>query len=470
MSASQKVIVLADARSGLIRSYWNDYDRTYVQGTFSLVGVNDLLTATHVVYDPAKGGWADRFEFFFGLETDQNGNHLSATYTLELGDDFHWSVNGWPDQVYSEGADNLLTSYESSYDVALIGLSLAVGETLGHYGLSAGYNQDLFQAYSIGYTDGVLQQQYADVYTSYFGGETYDSLYKVMGPGSSGGPLLVDDYVIGVKSSGGDDGSTWTDFGFLWDQLTEVMNDNDSLLGTDAADPPTDDSSDSKNDNPDSKDETPSFDGKDSRSFVGTDGIDQHFLDIAGEFSQITIQSSNQTPFSSQWQLTDHADADKVYTFSDIERLVLDEQYVALDLAWTQSAGATLALTNAAFGALPDDATLGYWIAEGDKLLKTSDSKDGTSTTPDTLTNDLAELMLDYYAPAGISDDALVSLLYQNLTGEAPTHQIVSSFTTLIDNGLYTQAGMVVFAAEHELNTDQYTELIGQGVTYDYWG
>lgn len=466
---------MADARTGLIRSYWDGYDRTYSQGTFSIVGKNDLLTATHVVYDPEKGGWADRFEFFFGLETDLNGNHISVSYTLELGDNFRWSVTGWPDQVYSDDDNDLLTSYESSYDVALIGLNIAVGETLGHYGLSADYNQSSFRAYSIGYTGGVLQQQFAKVHSGFYGGETYDTLYKVMGPGSSGGPLLVDNNVIGVKSAGGDSGSTWADFGFLWDQLTEAMSENDSLLSDTSTDTPTDDSSDSKNDNSDSKDDTPTTDGKNPTSFVGTDGIDLQYLDIAGEFSQVTIESSTQTSVSSKWQLTDHADADKVYNFSDIERLRLDEQHVALDLALTQSAGASLALTHAAFGALPDDATLGYWIAQADNLLQASDSKsgpilNGPAPLPDTLTRDLAGLMLDYYAPAGISNAALVAHLYKNVTGEAATGEIVKTFTTQMDEGLYSQAGMVVFAAEHELNTDQYTDLIGQGVTYDYWG
>jgi V8-like Glu-specific endopeptidase len=37
-------------------------------GTFSLVGRNDILTATHVVFNPELGGLATKLEFYLGAD------------------------------------------------------------------------------------------------------------------------------------------------------------------------------------------------------------------------------------------------------------------------------------------------------------------------------------------------------------------------------------------------------------------
>ena len=54
-------------------------------------------------------------------------------------------------------------------------------------------------------------------------------LYTIMwAAGSSGGPLLIENYVIGVRSTG----ARWADVGLLYDDLVYEMDSNNSLLST----------------------------------------------------------------------------------------------------------------------------------------------------------------------------------------------------------------------------------------------
>jgi hypothetical protein len=75
--------------------------------------------------------------------------------------------------------------------------------------------------------------------------------------------------------------------------------------------------------------------------------------------------------------------------------------------------------------------------------------------------------MLDYYLPPqGIGTDSLVDLLYTNVVGSAPSESVRQSFVGLVESGSYSQAGLLSLAAESELNTDRYIDLIGSGLEY----
>ena len=220
------------AQSGIIFVTWKD--GTSTQGSCSVVGRNDILTAGHVIYNPDRGGWADRFSFYFGADYNNQTDRFDSrnwVYSLESGS-FRWSSWAWPESLYSDSDNSTMRPSESQYDVALIGVSVAIGDVTGWLGIDP--NRDYTQtARSIGYPNngtGMMTDTFLATRSSYWG--IYESSSEVMGPGGSGGPLVTsDNYLIGVLSSGGSSGDNWADVGFLWNQLYPKLSDNDSLLG-----------------------------------------------------------------------------------------------------------------------------------------------------------------------------------------------------------------------------------------------
>lgn len=200
------------------------------RGSFSLIGRNDILTAAHVVYSPDNGGWATTMEFHFGANVDANGVVLSSHYSLTS--NFSWEAVGWIDGAFTDADNDSMLWSETAYDIAVVGLSEAVGDSWGWLGASAGYNYSVSNLTSLGYPSGEygLNEDFLSVtYNPTY--NIYQTFYDVQGPGSSGGPLLVGDTVIGVKSSGGDNSSNWANLNQVWDRLVEVLAENDSLLG-----------------------------------------------------------------------------------------------------------------------------------------------------------------------------------------------------------------------------------------------
>lgn len=203
-------------------------DGTSSRGTCTLVGRNDILTATHVVYSPDNGGWAVDYDFYFGADyNDITGNFEDYGYS-------YFPTNGttttyaWPDQAFTDSNTETMIQSETQYDIALIGLSTPIGDTLGWLGLDAGYNGSN-SAKAVGYpvgATGMMEETVSVQKSSYY--NLYESNYNVMGAGSSGGPLLIGNYVIGVKSTG----CWWEDIGFLYSYLTDYMDENNSLLSS----------------------------------------------------------------------------------------------------------------------------------------------------------------------------------------------------------------------------------------------
>ncbi len=212
-------------------------DGTRVAGTGALVGRNDILTATHVLYDPTRGGWASEIGIAVGVDYNSTTGRYESRSLVDL-QNFTWKVQGWPAQTFADGDNSTLTWSESRYDVALIGLDQAIGDQVGWFGLAPGYDSPQW-AYQIGYpsnSSGMMLSQawiepsrFYSVYNAYA-----SSGSDIMGPGSSGGPLFVYEngspYIIGVKSSGSATASTWADIGFLYQPLLAYIADNDTLL------------------------------------------------------------------------------------------------------------------------------------------------------------------------------------------------------------------------------------------------
>lgn len=227
------------SRIGIIQTEWPD--GTYSIGTFSIVGRNDLLTATHVVYDPSSGGWAVGFDFY--LAADYNfvlDRFESDGITLRYSD---FTLLAYPELVFVDGDDETLTMEESQYDVAIIGLDWAVGEEFGWITLTPGAegtSEDAaFAAFAVGYpTDGTGMMQDTVNVSALRGVDVYESDQASLKPGSSGGPLLkatdgsaASTSVIGVMSSRDAYSSLWADLDSTYDELLHEMAQNNELLG-----------------------------------------------------------------------------------------------------------------------------------------------------------------------------------------------------------------------------------------------
>ena len=215
---------------GLIQVQWPD--RSWGIGTAAVIGVNDILTAAHVVYSPDNGGWASKIEFYFGADYNSaTGYFDNDGYVLDSG--FGWEIKAYTANVFADGDNNTLTSAESQYDVAIIGVSVDVGNQTGWFGINP--DRDYTQSVNAtGYPAGStgMMTEIVTVNSSPWWG-VYQGISQ-MGPGSSGGPLYTDDhYLIGVRTSGSGPGTqgTWSDIGFSWDWISEVYDENDHLLG-----------------------------------------------------------------------------------------------------------------------------------------------------------------------------------------------------------------------------------------------
>lgn len=418
-------------------------DGVQFSGTASLVGRNDILTATHMVYSPDHGGWANAMDFYFGADYnsitgkfDSYGYHYTPS---------QWKITGWIDQTFTDSDNETVTEKESQSDIAIIGVNSPIGDDLGWLGLDPGYD-GFYLAEAVGYPIGQpgMMHETASIHRS-FNYSTYESYYDVMGPGSSGGPLIIDNHVIGVKSTG----QWWADLGYDFKALTDFMTEDDSLLNEDAPAPmplPLD---------------TPKvfFSGKSGgQSFTGGNNVDAISYSIPYDRVSTITQSKD-----GSWKVTYKTNSESVVSLStdvlnSVERLNFsDGTHVALDINSPHLvAGAAFALLYAGFNSLPNKITLGHWIAKADQI------KD-KPTFDDSNVEKLAQAMLTEYAPHGISNADLVNILYTNVVGYAPNISELNKFAHSIDNGTYSQASLFALAAVDDLNVNHYATLVGNG-------
>jgi serralysin len=123
----------------------------------------------------------------------------------------------------------------------------------------------------------------------------------------------------------------------------------------------------------------------------------------------------------------------KTDTLTSIERLEFADVGIAYDLAG--NAGTTAKIIGAVFGA----ATLANKNYVGIGL----DRLDGGMSY-----ENLMQLALDVKLGANASNAAVVTLLYTNLVGTAPTATAMAYYKGLLDAGSFSQAGLAVHAAD----------------------
>lgn len=128
------------------------------------------------------------------------------------------------------------------------------------------------------------------------------------------------------------------------------------------------------------------------------------------------------------------------YELTSIERLSFSDAKLALDL--DGHAGQVAKLIGAVFGAasvkLPDYVGIGLQLADG-----------GTNY------EGLAQVAIDARLGPGASNTAIVTLLYTNVVGTAPSAAELAYYVGLLDSHAYTPASLTVLAADTTLNQAQ---------------
>jgi V8-like Glu-specific endopeptidase len=210
-----------------IECEWSDGSITRASGV--IIGVNDVLTAHHVVYDATRGGYADRITISPGADT--------SPYTFAYGRFSDVGVIYARSDNWDANGDGLLYAQESQYDMALLGMrSSAISANAGWIAITNTSSD--FVGTVDGYPargTGLMEEAvYADASVEYGVFEIASSL----GPGGSGGPLLRTDatgaYVAGVLSSGTSNYTHSTYAGLFgpgnWTWLNDALEANNSVM------------------------------------------------------------------------------------------------------------------------------------------------------------------------------------------------------------------------------------------------
>ena len=388
-----------------IRCTWADGSMTRASAV--VVGLNDVLTALHAVYDPQRGGFAQKIAVFPGADTSPFFNAPFGEFSVRP-QDISARAPTWDDD-----GDGLLTPAESAVDLALLGLGTRIGSVTGWLPVT---NLPLdFTGLAVGYpargTGQMAQQVFADA-SSWYG--VYD-LSMGLGAGASGGPLLYSaggvTSVVGVLSAGDSAHTTSTYAGLFgpgtWDWLRGAMDANDTLIGLAPGAAP---------------DAGPRVymgtGGNDS--YVGTAGRDV-FTGLAGDdsfdggdgldtavFSGTRGSHNVQVLSAAQVRVVDTVPwRDGTDMLTNVERIRFDDFSMAFDVRG--AAGQAYRLYKAAFDRAPDLAGLGYQINALDAGLPLWHVGNHFTQSPE---------FLDKYGAA--DDRMLVTLLYRNVLAREP--------------------------------------------------
>lgn len=322
-------------------------------GSGSLVGKNDVLTATHVVYQPDHGGYATTVQVYPGADFNGINGVIELT---PFGSYFSASIVAFPKEVFNDSNNASTSLMEVPSDVAVIGLNKAVGFDTGWFGLVPGHNDLQEWAVEAGYPGDGTGMMMGDTLAHASNGlwiaaYGYDGS-TLLGPGSSGGPLYIQDgylpSIIGVKSSGNSYVNYWADIDYKYDAIQVAIGANDDLVGGSKFITGTATSD--------------SFLGGNSSEVIdGLSGIDT--VSYSSTISKYKILTTG----NHQTNVIDTHSVNRGDTLTNIERLSFSDTMVALDIAPTQTAGSVYMLYQATFNRKPDAAGLGYWINAVDK-------------------------------------------------------------------------------------------------------
>lgn len=426
-------------------------------GSGVMVGPNDVLTASHVLYNSSRGGAATTVTVTPAFDPSP----LETPYGTLFASSIRYFTDFDPDGdgfIFDGDLGPALAG--SELDVALIDLGTPVGDLTGWMGLDPDFVSGVVNVtgfptvygYNLMNDSGPALDSATD-WVTYFGGIEVRS-------GDSGGPVWYASngtpYVVGVVSTSG-----WAaDIAGTYSAILGWMNDNDGLIAN-------------------ANRSVAGGAGNDSiRTGYGTDeilgGAGDDLLDagagndtLTGGAGTDTLDGGGGLDFAvftgsraqyavvqtgAGWTVQDTVDArDGADVLQAIERLQFGDLALALDTAG--NAGNAYALWNAAFDRTPALTEIGGWIAPFDE---------GRSMV------EVAQEFIASYAPA-ISNEDVVRVLYTNVVGRPPGSLEMDFYRGILDRGETTQAGLFVFAAQTDLNRADYVELIAGGIGYTPW-
>ena len=212
------------ASIGVIECLWGNHG---VRGTFALVGPNDIITASHLVYDPRLGGKAATINLYLGADYN-NVNEQFENYGNRL--IFQNFRIDYQAEIYANQNNDLFTSSESQVDIAIIGLDQLVGETYGYLAINPLLSQvGSYSATAIGYPiDGTGMMERA--VDPFFDNDLWISQGEVLKSGNSGGPLIIDNSIVGIASGAGNNESVWAAVNQNFEFIIDHLQGNDSLV------------------------------------------------------------------------------------------------------------------------------------------------------------------------------------------------------------------------------------------------
>lgn len=205
---------------------WSDGSRTAASGV--VVGVNDVLTAMHVVFNQSRGGWATQISISPGADT--------KPYLVQpLGEFNDWGRLSSRTMDWDRNGDDLIDQAEAQWDLAVIGLRTRIGDVTGWAGTSA--TDESFRGEVVGYPSrgtGMMGEQVLATASSRYGVFNVDTS---LGAGASGGPLYQTRsdgivYAVGVLSAGDNSTSTYAALygAGTWDWLSGALAGNNDLI------------------------------------------------------------------------------------------------------------------------------------------------------------------------------------------------------------------------------------------------
>ena len=113
-----------------IRNRWGD---KWYTGSGTIVGNNDILTASHVVYNEQRGGWSDECRIYPSYDPDSS-SYSSNYYTTTWRRGYtNWDENGNGRITRGDNKSSSLTGVEK--DIALLSLTTDIGSIYGWMGL-----------------------------------------------------------------------------------------------------------------------------------------------------------------------------------------------------------------------------------------------------------------------------------------------------------------------------------------------
>lgn len=397
-------------------------------GSGVLVGRNDVLTASHVIYDPLYG-LADEVNVYFGYNPYAAGPSYRVQYFEYYtdfdpdGDGLLYAGDGYPGDSLG-GAER---------DIALLSLGEAVGDWLGFMGMTRTFTSGYANVTGHpGYYDNYMTNDYGYVsldYTDHY----FDISGLEINPGNSGGPIWFDNgsgpHVVGVVSTSGAAASITGH----WNWLTTSIAANDYMIG-----------------------------GGSGGGTLGTAGNDV-FLQSEGPGTYNGMGGVDTMIFSgyrSTYTVTLFSTEKVAVTASggtfeliDFERAEFYDGTLVLDIA-SAYAPAAYRLYGGAFDRVPDEGGLYFWI---DYLDRGGSLRNAASQFIDS-----AEFVSLY--GTGLSNTDFVQQLYLNVLGRPGEADGVTYWTSYL--------GGVGDRADALVNFTQLPEYVGLSQHYidnGYW-